>query len=241
MCKKIAIIFIACFLGAAYISENALADRRSYVWTYEYQTMPKGMAEAEFYLTEEQKKIAKAKPNIWEPQVELEYGLTDHFDVGMYQQLRQSNTDESSDFEYEGFKIRTRYRVSERGNLPVDILFYLEYIRPGDFKKPNVLEEKLVLAKDIGNFNISYNQIFEQELESNGKAEYEYAAGISYEITPSFKIGIESKGNYVDREYYIGPTISWANSRLWVSAGIVGGLTKQSDDLQARCIVGIPL
>jgi len=239
MFKKIATIFTVCLIGAACISENAFADRRSYVWTYEYQTMPKGMGEVEFYLTEEQKNIDTAKPNVWKPQVELEYGITDHWDISMYQQFKQSNTDESSDFKYEGFKIRTRYRVSERGKLPVDVLLYLEYIRPGDFKEPNELEEKLVLAKDVGNFNISYNQIFPQKLESGGVAEYEYAVGISYEITPAFKIGVESKGNYIDRKYHLGPTISWATPKFWISAGVVGGLNERSDDLQARMIVGI--
>jgi len=238
MFKKISTVFTICLIGAACIAENALADRRSYVWTYEYQTMPKGMTEVEFYLTEEQKNIDKAKPNIWKQWVELEYGITDHWDVSMYQQFKQSNTDSSGTFEYDGFKIRTRYRISERGKLPVDVLFYLEYIRPGNFKKPNVLEEKLVLAKDIGNFNIAYNQIFKQELKSGGKNEYEYASGISYEITPAFKIGVESKGNYADKKYYVGPTIGWASSKFWVSAGVVAGLTNQSDDMQVRMITG---
>lgn len=240
MFKKILTVLTICLLSITVISGNALADRRSYVWTYEYQTMPKGMAEIEYYLTEEQPDIEKAKPNTWKHWIELEYGVTDHFDVSMYQQFKQSNKISSSTFEYDGFKIRGRYRLFERGTLPVDILFYLEYIRPGDFKKANVLEEKLVLAKDIGNFNISYNQIFEQELESGGNAEYGYAAGVSYEITPAFKIGLESKGNYSNRKYYIGPTVSWASSKFWVSAGVVAGLNKRSDDLQARLIVGIP-
>lgn len=239
MFKKILTVLTICLLSIAVISGNALADRRSYVWTYEYQTMPKGMAEIEYYLTEEQPDIEKAKPNTWKHWIELEYGVTDHFDVSMYQQFKQSNKISSSTFEYDGFKIRGRYRLFERGTLPVDILFYLEYIRPGDFKKANVLEEKLVLAKDIGNFNISYNQIFKQELESGGENEYEYAAGISYEITPSFKIGVESKGSYLDEKYYIGPTIGWASSKFWVSAGVLGGLTTKSDDMQARLIVGI--
>lgn len=239
MSKKILTVFTICLLGVACISENALADRRSYVWTYEYQTMPKGMAEIEYYLTEEQPDIEKARPNTWKHWIELEYGVTDHFDVSMYQQFKQSNKSASSTFEYDGFKVRTRYRLFERGTLPVDILFYLEYIRPGDFKKANVLEEKLVLAKDIGNLNISYNQIFKQELESGGENEYEYASGISYEITPSFKIGVESKGSYLDEKYYIGPTIGWASSKFWVSAGVLGGITKKSDDLQARLIVGV--
>lgn len=239
MFRKISAVITICILCAVYGAEDVFADRRSYVWTYEYQTVPKGVMEAEFYLTEEQKDIKTARPNIWKPQIELEYGLSDRLDIGMYQMFEQSNTDGSSDFEYEGFKIRARYRLSERGVLPVDVLFYLEYIRPGDFKKPNGLEEKLVLAKDIGNFNISYNQIFAQGLESGGDAEYEYAAGINYEITPTFKIGVESKGNYTDREYYIGPTIGWASSKFWVAASVVAGLTGQSDDMQARVIIGV--
>ena len=240
MSKRMLSVLMACLLGTACISENALADRRSYVWTYEYQTLPKGSAELEFYLTEEQKNIDTAKPNVWKPQVELEYGVTDHFDLSMYQTVKQDNGVSKDTFSYDGFKIRARYRLFEKDALPLDVLFYLEYIRPGDFKKPNELEEKLILAKDIGRFNISYNQIFKQELESGGHAKYEYATGVSYEVTPYFKIGVESKGNYSDNKYYVGPTIGWASSKFWVNAGVVAGLTDKSDDMQARIIVGIP-
>lgn len=240
MFKKSAAIFALCVTSAMSITQDAFADRRSYVWTYEYQTMPKGMAEIEYYLTEEQSNIEKAKPNTWKHWVELEYGITDHWDVSMYQQFKQSNTASSSTFEYDGFKIRTRYRILEKDKLPIDTLLYLEYIRNDNLENPNVAEGKLVLAKDIWNFNVAYNQIFKQELISGGKTEHEYAAGVSCEIIPALRAGIESKGNYTDREYYVGPTISWAASRFWVSAGVVGGLNKRSDDLQARLIVGVP-
>jgi hypothetical protein len=231
-------------LAAAFITivpGNSYADKRSYVWTYEYQTMPKGWLEAEFYLTEEQPDLEKAKPNTWKPLVELEYGVTDHFDISMYQMFKQTNTDESSNFEYDGFKIRGRYRVLEKGSLPVDVLLYLEYIRPGDFKEPNELEEKLILAKDIGGFNISYNQVFEQELESGGKSEYGYTAGLSYAITPALRIGAETKGNYTDREYSVGPTISCAIKPLkaYAALGALFGLNDRTDDMQTRLIVGV--
>ncbi|MBU0606175.1 MAG: hypothetical protein KKH77_07800 [Candidatus Omnitrophica bacterium] len=222
------------------VTGNSYADKRSYVWTYEYQTMPKGWFETEFYLTEEQPNLDRAVPNYWKPQIELEYGITDHFDVSMYQMFKQSNIYESSTFEYDGFKIRGRYRVLEKDSLPIDILLYLEYIRPGDFKEPNELEEKLVLAKDIGRFNISYNQIFEQELESGGKAEYGYTAGISYAITPMFRIGAETKGNYTDGEYSVGPTISYTikPKKAYIALGAVFGLNEKTDDMQTRLIVG---
>ena len=225
---------------AATAAQTSFADRRAYVWTYEYQTMPKGHAEVEYYLTQERNNIEKAKPSTWKHWVELEYGVTDHFDVSMYQQFKQSNTTSSNTFEYDGFKLRSRYRISEKGKLPLDTLLYLEYIRNDNLEKANVMEGKVILAKDIYGFNIAYNQVFKQELEEGGKTEHEYAAGINYALTPRLKIGAESKGNYTDRKYYIGPTVSWSASRFWVSAGAVGGLNSRSDDLQARLIVGVP-
>jgi len=240
MFKKIAAVFMICLLGAACILENALADRRSYVWTYEYMTMPKGMAEVEYYLTTQVPDTAKSNVNTWKHQVELEYGITDHWDASMYQMWKQENTASSSTFGYDGFKIRTRYRFGERGRWFIDPEFYFEYIRDDDLSKPHVGEAKLILGRDIDNWNISYNQIIERNLERTGKAEHEYAAGISYEFLPAFKIGIESKGSYTGHEYAIGPTASLATNRFWVSFGAAFGLNDKTDDVQTRMIVGVP-
>lgn len=235
--KRIAAVFI-CVMVMMSVQE-ARADKRSYVWTYEYQTMPKGRFEVEYYLTEEQKYLDKAKPNIWKQQVEVEYGVTDHFDLSMYQMFRQANTVDESTFEYDGFKIRGRYRILEKNALPVDVLLYLEYIRDDNWDDPNVLEEKIVIAKDLGKLNLSYNQIFEQELINKGRWEYEYAFGASYAVMPPVRIGVESKGNYNNEKYYVGPTVSWSHGRVWASAGVAWGLTDKSDDMQARLIVGV--
>ena len=78
ICLGVAVLIVFGFPKVSY------ADRRSYVWTYEYQTMPKGHAEIEYYLTEEQKNIEKAKPNTWKHWLELEYGINDHWDINIY-------------------------------------------------------------------------------------------------------------------------------------------------------------
>lgn len=221
-------------------TSNLYADRRSYVWTYEYITMPKGMAELEYYVTTIVPDANESDINTWKHWIELEYGITDHWDISMYQQFKQSNKASGSDFEYDGFKIRTRYRIGEKGKFLLDPLLYFEYIRNDDLSKPNVFEGKLILAKDIDKFNFSYNQILKQELESDGETEHEYAFGINYEISPRFKLGLESKGNYSKGKYYFGPTISLATERFWTSFGIALGLNDRSDDLQTRIIVGIP-
>ncbi len=222
---------------------NSYADKRNYVWTYEYQTMPKGMWELEYYFTSSIPKLEKSNVNTLKQQVELEYGITKHWDVAMYQMYKINNKESETDSRYDGFKIRTRYRFGEKGQFIVDPLIYLEYIRDPDFHKPNVIEGKLVLAKDIGDLNISYNQIFERNLENRGKTESEYAVGVSYRVMPALRLGIESKGSYSERETAVGLTLSWSGSlfgkHLFVSLGSAWGVNRRTDDLQTRMIVGM--
>ncbi len=106
------------------------------------------------------------------------------------------------EFRYEclqrrGFKLRTRYKIGEKGKFFVDPLLYFEYIQDDNFSKPNVGEVKLVLTKDIGDFNVSYNQIVKRNLERKGKTDHEYAAGVSYALTPRLRVGFESSRRVV--------------------------------------------
>jgi hypothetical protein len=239
MRKCLMLIFaLAIVFGFA---SSSYADTRSYVWTYEYMTLPKGMWELETYVTSEIPNLHKSNINSIKPQLELEYGITDSWDVAMYQMWEFKNKARENDSEYKGFKIRTRYRIGEKGKFFVDPLLYFEYIRDDDFSKPNVGEAKLVLAKDIGDFNVSYNQVIKRNLERVGETNHEYAVGISYAFLTGLKLGIESKGSYNQHKYAIGPTISWVNSKFWVALGAAFGLNKRrADDLQTRLIVGVP-
>ena len=230
-------------MGLALVSfsvDKAMADRRSYVWTYEYQSMPKGMAELEYYVTTEVPDTGKSSINTWKHWLELEYGLTDRWDVSMYQMWKHKNAASGSTTEYDGFKLRTRYRIGEKNHFLLDPVLYFEYIRDDDFSKPSVGEAKLILGKDIGDFNMSYNQIIKRNLEKSGKTDHKYATGASYRILPEFKLGLESKGNYSGEKYAVGPTASFAAKRFWVSFGTAFGLNKKTDDVQTRMIVGVP-
>ncbi len=221
---------------------TAYADRRGYVWTYEYLTMPKGQAELEYYLTVKAPDFGDFdKKNTWEHQLEFEYGLTDRWDVSIYQRWKQTNIAGEHNFAYTGTKLRTRYRFGEKGMYPLDMLLYFEYIIPDDSDASDVLEGKIILAKDFGNFNVAYNQILKVGINNDGEIEHEYALGLNYEFSPSLKIGLESKGNYTEDKYYLGPTVSWASEKFWVGLGALGGLNRRSDDFQIRLIIGIPL
>lgn len=223
------------------LASGVMADRRSYVWTYEYLTMPKGMAEVEYYLTH---KISDwddydAK-NSWEHAVEVEYGLTDHWDVAIYQTWLHSNSDTRDWSGYTGSKVRTRYRIGEKGQFPVDMLLYAEYILGDGDKEYDKFEGKFILAKDFGKWNLAYNQIYEKKTKNGDETEHGYATGLSYEFSPRWKAGIESTGNYTENKYYVGPTVSWASEKYWVNLGVLGGLNNRSDDVQLRLLFGIP-
>ncbi len=217
------------------------ADRRAYVWTYEYLTMPKGQSELEYYLTSKISDLHNfGDKNTWENQIEYEYGLTDRWDISVYQRWLHTNTKKDDDFEYTGTKVRTRYRLGERGMYPLDTLLYMEYIRPDGSDAPEILEGKIILAKDFGKFNIAYNQIIKVGINNNGKTENEYAVGLNYEFNPRCKIALESTGNFTEDKFYLGPTISLASERFWVGLGVLRGLNDRSDDLRFRLIVGFP-
>ena len=222
-------------------ADTAQADRRSYVWTYEYQTMPKGESEIEYYLTHKAPDLHKYdEKNTWQHQAEYEYGITDRWDISVYQRWQQTNTKSDDSFDYTGSKLRTRYRIGEKGMYPLDTLLYLEYIRPDSSEEAQIMEGKFIVTKDFDKFNISYNQILKVGINDKGGNENEYALGMSYELNPTWKFGIESTGNYTEDKYYIGPTVSWSSEKFWVGLGALRGLNDRSDDFRIRLIMGIP-
>ncbi|NIP24064.1 MAG: hypothetical protein GWN67_10725 [Phycisphaerae bacterium] len=238
--RKGTIVYVMLILVLLVVN-SAKADRRGYVWTYEYQTMPKGESELEYYLTHKVPDVHKYdEKNTWEHQAEYEYGLTDRWDISIYQRWKQTNTKTDDKFEYTGTKVRTRYRLGEKDMYPLDTLLYLEYIKPDSSNEAEIMEGKLILAKDFGKFNIAYNQILKVGINNKGGNENEYAFGMNYEFNPSWKAGFESAGNYTEDKYYIGPTVSWAGEKLWVGIGVLRGLNDRSDDFRARLIMGIP-
>lgn len=214
---------------------TANADQRSYVWTYEYLTLNKGSTEFEYYLTSKTTDDSRSGDTDYQHQLELEYGITDRWDIALYQVLTQAD---GESLKYGGFKVRTRYRFGERGEFFVDPLVYLEYQSKVD--DADVFEGKVILSKDIGQLNISYNQIIETEIDGDGEVEHGYAFGVSYPIHPAVSIAVESKGNYTEGTYAIGPTLSWAGGRIWANIGLLFGINDKTPDMQARFIIGIP-
>jgi hypothetical protein len=219
----------------------ARADNRKYVWTYEYMTMPEGAAEVEYYLTLKVPEADEREISSWQHQVEVEYGLTPRWDIALYQVWQEDRTADESEFGYSGFKARTRYRIAERNALPVDVLLYAEYERESDLTEPDIGELKLVLSKELGSFDVNYNQIMERSLSRSGETEHKYASGFGYAVLSGVHLGVESTGNYSDAAYTLGPTIALSQGRIFLTVGALFGLNEAAPDFQARMILGIGL
>lgn len=101
--------FKKCHFAAAamviLVSGTALkADGRSFVWTYQYQTMPRGTAEVEYYTTfSSPLSPSMSGTTTAFHELELEIGMNDSFDIGLYQRFKQLP---GGSFTYEGFKVR---------------------------------------------------------------------------------------------------------------------------------------
>lgn len=228
------LVFIA---TVTLLSSDVLADQRSYVWNYEYLTLPRGEGELESYFTISAPDRNNLEGNTTvEHRIELEVGMTDRFDFGIYQIFSQAP---GESLEYDRFQLRGRYRIGEKGRYLVDPLIYLEYKGMPDFAEHGI-EAKLILAKDIGRLNLVFNPIVEFEFGDETEVETEYTCGMSYSIYELLRLGIEAKGSRDG--HYIGPVLAHGTGHLWVALGSalnLGSVTEGKSEFQLRLLLGI--
>jgi len=249
-----AIVVPAAVAALLVLAPSARADRRAYGVTYEAVTAPKGELDAESWTTFAPKGEVEGGPASRgvRQMIELEYGITDRWDVALYN-LLDVITSGDTESGYAGFKLETRFRPSDRGEWPVDPVLYLEFqqLFRGDARQK--YEAKLIVAKDLGNVNLAANLALEEErtTEPAWNTEVEYALGASYAISPAWIVGAELFGkaekamDEIENRSWAGPTVSWAGggsgplSGVWVTLAGGAGLGGEADAYYARAIIGL--
>lgn len=225
-------------LLSAFAASPGSSDQRSFVWTYDYQTMERGTAELETYFTLSTPDLGTMEGRTSaEHQVEVEVGMTDRFDFAVYQVFAQAP---GEDLAYRGFKLRGRYRLGEKGRSFFDPLLYLEYQGSQDLAEQAV-EGKLVLGRNLGKLRLALNPTLELELEDGEwEAVPEYAVGLSYELHPLLLLGLEAKGSR--HGHYVGPVLAHGEEDLWMTIGAAigaGAVDRGKPELQVRALMGI--
>lgn len=238
---KYALIAIAVCTWSA-----ASASPRPLPFSYPYETLAAGKLEVEQYADFIPVRVARENPDGTLDgvfgvrsllQTELEYGLTDRIELGWYFAFRQGASADTPFLQFSGIKQRARVRLAEAGEWPVDVGLYLEI---AEFHNELEFEEKLLLAKRFGPLNATVNLWIEQEYYfQTGDTKYIYnpTAGVSYELSPKFIMGLEywGRGRFdsatdttdmtgvseapTRTHHYLGPTFLAQKGSIFLSLG----------------------
>jgi len=233
-------------LAGALLAPAARADRRTMIRAYEYMTQPQGNLELEIWNDIDSPKDGGFDAASTLHRIELEYGLTDHWDMALYHVFAQSP---GESFKFDSWRLETRYRLFEKNVLPVDLVLYFEVERPAHFTDPWEIEEKLILEKDFGRFALVGNIVAEQRPgHANQGYEWEFDLGARYEVAPQLRFGAEfwtireTVGGNTEAQYFLGPSVSWAGSKLWLQLGAGFGLGDNTSGATfVRSVLGINL
>jgi hypothetical protein len=199
---------------------------------------------------------------------EWEYGLTDHLELGLYFVFRQGASADTPFLRFQGLKQRLRWRLTEPGQGPIDVGVYVEIAELHDEFE---LEQKLLLARRFGRFEVVGNLWVEQEwYYRTGETKFIYnpTLGATWELSPAVTLGGEywvrgrfdesDAGDLTDADgegsrgakHYLGPTLMAQRGEAWLSLGAYLRLDGLADDIAVgdgygrvwvRLILGIGL
>ena len=239
--KHVLFVIAACAWSA-----TASASPRPLPFSYPYETLPSGRLEVEQYADLTPVRVARENPDGTLDgvfgvrsilQTELEYGITDRFELGWYFVFRQGATADTPFLRFAGVKQRLRVRLAEAEEWPVDVGLYFEV---AEFSDEVEVEEKILLAKRFGAFNVVANLWVEQEYYfQTGDTKYIYnpTAGVTYEFSPRFIAGLEywGRGRFDSAEdttdmrgasdaptgtrQYLGPTFLAQQGKVFFALG----------------------
>ena len=239
---------------ALFAPGEARADRRIFGYIYPYMTLPRGGFEIEHYLDARFRQMDDPSTTgieddyevDWEHQLEAEYGITDNWDFGFYNVFRQKPFESLS---YRGFKLRTRYRFGEQGGWFVDPAVYVEMAYKFDEIE---FEQRIILSRMIGDFELSLNLKLEQEIKlKEGNAlelEFQPMLGVGYHMNEHWAFGLEYQGSLLVEHgemehfgHYVGPSISVSGEHFWwtIAFQYQVSLDDELPEFQARSLFAV--
>jgi len=232
--KALAMIAIA----AALTTTTARATERSFTYTYEPETMPKGGMEFEQWVSLRAGRndvVGQDDYQRWEFRQELEYGVTDRYTFSFYlnetyEAYRDpASGDHFSDLNFDSVSLENKYMLLNPADHAVGLSLYFE---PRFGQGELELEEKIILGQRHGNWKWALNLTHATEWAehfSETEGELEASLGITRELTPHWSVGIEARDHNELPEYdrwentavYVGPVVSYKQERWWAALTVM--------------------
>lgn len=247
--QKVAILSLLSLLSLA---ASAIAGERHFANVYETTTAAKGEFEFENWVTWKTRRGEGDNANLWKFRHEIEYGITDRLQLGVYLAnwtLTRDATHRNTT-RYESAAAELIYRMSHPTTDALGSALYLEIEGGHDLF---ALEGKLLLQKNIGRFVFAWNGVIEAEWSGRGLMErtgtLEQTFGVSYQITPKVSVGGELVHEVSFEDWsksgpnvlFAGPNVSWRFKRGYITAATLFQCTRAAGepDIQTRVIFGI--
>jgi len=244
---------LACILILAFSPSISFGGVRHFTFLYEAPTSARGSLELENWVTW-QRITDPGRSDEVDFRHELEYGVTDKFQVSVYlaDWFYESNREQSG-FTYSDSAIELIYNLTNPVDDPIGVSVYGE-VKADD--RLIELESKLIAQKNFGPLIIAYNATLEAVWEGNEledrEGEFSQAVGVSYEISPRISAGIELLHEFVFPEWrdeekirnlFVGPNLSYRHRNWFVTVTALVQATDTDDEpeLQVRTIFGIGL
>src|SRR5947207_1733874 len=226
---------------------------RHFTFLYEANTSAPGSLELENWVTW-QRATGAGRFDQVDFRHELEYGVTDKFQVSVYLAGWLYEADpEHSGFVYSDSAIELICNLANPVVDPVGLSIYAE-LRAGD--RLIELESKMIAQKNFGPLILAYNATLESVWEgddlSEREGEFSQAFGASYEFSPRISAGAELLHEFVFpewrdeeklRNFFVGPNVSYRRQNWFVTMTALAQATDTKDepDFQLRTIFGIAL
>jgi len=236
MVRRCALLLVAASIAFA---ETASATPKPLPFTYGADTNPKGQGEVEQYV--DLVPVMAVNTNgaaqqyvATQLQTEVEYGLSNRVELGLYATLapQAAGFEVPSLTEGNGSKQRIRWRLDDLGDWPVDVALY------GEVSETNTeieLEWKLILERRFGPVRLLANAWFEYEFYYGGRRDIVFnpTAGITVQATPIVTPGIEywmraevrtdatDPPNFNQGpHHYVGPTLRLSFGNFFWTSGL---------------------
>jgi hypothetical protein len=221
----------------------AFAGVRHFTYLYEAPTSPPGSVELENTVTW----AHGSNSNDVFIREELEIGITDRFQLGIYPLDWSHHSD--GGLEYNGGAIEAIYNLSNPVIDPIGLSLYQEIsVARRHFES----ESKLIAQKNFGRWIFDYNATLEAEWEDRHleeeTGELQQALGASYEISPRLSVGLEFLHEFVFPDWsgsvsnvFVGPNVSYRRNQWFVTVTALAQATDTPDepDFQLRTIFGV--
>ena len=178
-------------------------------------------------------------------QEEFEIGLPGRIQLDLYEDW----VVEDGDASHHDIAFEIRYGLADWGVIPMNPALYLEYKWVDPEHGGDVIEPKLLLGDNFGDWQYGLNLFYERENGGENTEEWQITQGLSTAIMDDlFSLGVEAKyvhettetsrGN-PEHKVQVGPSIQFRPSdNMHLDLVALAGLTDESPDLEAWLVFG---